>query len=67
MFFVIYDMEDNYLKECKNYKELTDFFKKSLNSMQSSYCRFKKGEINAIKSNEDNKLYKVYRYEKSSE
>lgn len=62
-FYVIYDMEDNYIKECNDYIELCVFFDKNKNSMESSICRFRKGIRGSILSNRDGKHYKVYKYE----
>jgi hypothetical protein len=62
-FYVIYDIEDNYILECTSYKELEEFFNRNRNSLESSISKFKNEENrNAIKSKKDGKLYKVYIY-----
>lgn len=61
MFYAIYDLEDNIITICENYKELANFFQKPKRSMESSVCRFTKGLIDKIRSNKDNSYYKVYK------
>lgn len=63
-FFAIYDLEDNFITTCEDYKELSIFFKKPIRSMHCCICRFKKGKIDSIINNRDNKRYKVYEYKK---
>lgn len=60
-FYVVYDLQDNIITTFENYKELSNFFGKTKDSMRSSVSRFTKGLIEAIKSNIDNKYYKVYK------
>jgi len=61
-YYAIYDMKDNYITMCWNYKELSKWFKKSIKSMQCGVCRFSQGKIDSILSNNDHKKYKVYKY-----
>jgi len=61
IYYAIYDMNDNYIYEVSNYKELCEFFKKPLKSMQCSISRFSRGIIDSILSNKDGMKYKVYK------
>lgn len=62
-YYAVYDLNDNYVTMFWNYKELSKWFKKSIESMHSSVTRFKKGEIDSIRSNDDNCNYKIYQYQ----
>lgn len=66
-YYVIYDMEDNYIKECKNHVELAEFFGKKRESIACSTSRFLQGKISSIISSKDNKHYKVYKYEEKNQ
>ena len=61
-YYAVYDLNDNYVTMFWNYKELSKWFKKSINSMRSSVYRFKNCEIDSIRSNDDNCNYKIYQY-----
>lgn len=67
MYYVVYDMEDNYITECKNYKELSKFFGKGINSMQSSVSRYVNGIRTSILNNNDHKFYKVFKYKENED
>lgn len=60
-FYVIYDINDNFIDIKNNYNELAKFFGKNKSSLQSSFCRFRKSKIRYIRNNLDNKLYKIYK------
>lgn len=66
-YFVIYDMNDNYVCEMINYKELCNFFSKPLKSMHSSVSRFSRHIIDSILSNKDGLKYKVYKMKEEVE
>ena len=60
-YYAIYDMNDNFVDICFNYKQLSNWFKKPIKSMQCGVCRFLQGKIDFIRSNDDHKNYKVYK------
>ena len=61
-YYAIYDLDDNYIDMCLNYKELSKWFGKTIRCMQSCVCDFSKKKINSILNNNDHKKYKVYKY-----
>lgn len=61
-YFVVYDLEDYIVGYFEDYKSLSNFFNKSIDSMQSSVSKFLKNKIDRIISNYDSKAYKVYKF-----
>lgn len=61
-YFIVYDLEDFIVAYCEDYKSLSKFFGKTVDSMQCSVSRFLQNKIDRIISNYDSKGYKVYKF-----
>ncbi len=56
---VMYDLEDNYIMEFKNYKECAEYFKTSIRCIHSYICKSKKGIVDKKRDN-DGKYVRLF-------
>ena len=61
-YFTIYDLKDNYVFECKGYKELANYLGRTIKSAYSTFSRIRSGRTKEVISKRDNKKYKIYVY-----
>lgn len=66
MYYVIYDLEDNYIAQFDTQRELAIWFGKTLDSMQSSISRLVNKKIDYIRS-KDGEKYKIYKMKREKE
>lgn len=58
---LMYDLEDNYICEFKNYKECADYFNTSVKVIHSHICRSKKGIVNKKRDFRNNRWVRLFR------
>lgn len=63
-FIVMYDIEDNYICEFKNYKECANYFNTSTRVIQSYICRSKKGIIDKKLDKKHNRWVRLFKEDK---
>lgn len=57
----MYDLEDNYLYEFKNYKDCAKYFNTSIKSIQCYICRNKQGKIDKKRDKKNKRWVRLFK------
>lgn len=57
----MYDLEDNYLYEFKNYKDCAKYFNASIKSIQCYICRNKQGKIDKKRDKKNKRWVRLFK------
>ena len=60
---IMYDLEDNYLCEFKNYKECADYFNNSTKEIHSYICKSRKSIIDKKRDFKNNRWVRLFKEE----
>lgn len=63
LFYLIamYDLEDNYLYEFKNYKECAKYFNTSKDSIQCYICRNRQGKVDRKRDKSNKRWVRLFK------
>lgn len=64
---VMYDLEDNYIKEFKNYKECAEYFNTSRKVIVCYICRSKKGIVDKKRDAKNCQWVRLFKVEDQDE
>lgn len=57
-----YDLEDNYIREFRSYKECAEYFKTSIKSIHCYICRSQKGKVDKKMDKETHQWCRLVRW-----
>lgn len=58
---LMYDLEDNYICEFKNYKECANYFNTSIRVIHSYICKSKKGKIDKKRDSKNKRWVRLFK------